>query len=163
LPEEKKNGQKQNGKKTTDKKVADKKPNDKKSTNKKPEKKADNKKPVDKKAENKKPADKKVDNNNKPAKQKAEKFLEYKGKPLVRSGNTVYYGNMSDPYVICLNVKNTNNLKDLKLADTVSIQLISTDDSLPPKERIIKKSEKKGLFTALDLGSAWLERQLKKG
>ena len=91
------------------------------------------------------------------------KFLEYKGRPLVRNKNTVYYGNMSDPYVVCLNIKNTTDLKDIKLADNVAIQLLSTDESLSPKDRIIKKSEKKGLFTALDLGAAWLERQLKKG
>jgi hypothetical protein len=126
-----------------------------------PEEKKNNQKQFNKKGADKKPDDKKGDK--KPAKQKSEKFLEYKGKPLVRSGNTVYYGNMNDPYVVCLNIKNTTTIKDLKLADTVAIQLISTDDTLPPKERIIKKSEKKGLFTALDLGATWLERQLKKG
>lgn len=113
------------------------------------------------KQKNSKPAEKKA--NQKPAKQKSGQFLEYKGKPLVRSGNTVYYGDMNDPYVVCLNIKKTSDFKDIKLAENVSIQLISTDDSLPPKDRIIKKSEKKGLFNALDLGAAWLERQLKKG
>lgn len=91
-----------------------------------------------------------------------EKFLEYKGKPLVRSGNTVYYGDMNDPYVVCLNIKDADELKDIKLAKNVTVQLLSTDESLPPLQRIIKKSEKAGLFTALDLGATWLERQLKK-
>ena len=93
----------------------------------------------------------------------AEKFLEYKGKPLVRSGNMIYYGDMNDPYVVCLNIKNSSELKDIKLAGDVTIQLLSTDDTLSQKDRIIKKSEKNGLFTALDLGATWLERQLKKG
>lgn len=92
-----------------------------------------------------------------------EKFLEYKGKPLVRFNNTIYYGDMNDPYVVCLTVKSETELKDIKLAENVTIQLISTDETVNPKDRIIKKSEKKGLFTALDLGAAWLERQLKKG
>ena len=91
-----------------------------------------------------------------------EKFLEYKGKPLVRSGNTVYYGDMNDPYVVCLNIKDADELKDIKLAKSVTVQLLSTDESLPPLQRIIKKSEKAGLFIALDLGATWLERQLKK-
>lgn len=90
-----------------------------------------------------------------------EKFLEYKGRPLVRNGNTVYYGNMTDPFVICLNIKSTTELNDIKLADTVTIQLLSTDPDVSPKDRIVKKSEKKGLFTALDLGAVWLERALK--
>lgn len=92
----------------------------------------------------------------------AEKFLEYKGRPLVRSGNTIYYGNMNDPYVVLLQIKNSADLKDIKLAEDVTIQLLSTDETLSPKDTIIKKSEKKGLFVALDLGATWLERQLKK-
>lgn len=91
-----------------------------------------------------------------------EKFLEYKGRPLVRSGNTIYYGSMNDPYVVFLTIKGTNELKDITLADSITIQLLSTDDTLSPKDRIIKKSEKQGLFVALDLGATWLERQLKK-
>jgi len=98
----------------------------------------------------------------KPSKPKS-KFLEYKGKPLVRSGNALYYGDMNDPYVVCLTVKNATELKDIQLSGEVTVQLLSTDESLSPKERVIKKSEKQGLFTALDLGIAWLERQLKKG
>lgn len=92
----------------------------------------------------------------------AEKFFEYKGKPLVRSGNTVYYGDMKDPYVVCLTIKNAEEYKDITLAGDITIQLLATDETLSPKDRIVKKSEKKGLFTALDLGATWLERQLKK-
>ena len=92
----------------------------------------------------------------------AEKFFEYKGRPLVRSGNTIYYGDMNDAYVVCLTIKNAEEYKDITLAGDITIQLRATDESLSPKERIVKKSEKKGLFTALDLGATWLERQLKK-
>ena len=92
----------------------------------------------------------------------AEKFFEYKGRPLVRSGNTIYYGDMNDGYVVCLTIKNAEEYKDITLAGDITIQLLATDESLSPKERIVKKSEKKGLFTALDLGATWLERQLKK-
>ncbi len=89
-------------------------------------------------------------------------FLTYKGKPLVRCGKTVYYGNMSDPYVVCLTVQTDKKLEDITLSEKVLIQLISTNPELKPKEKIIKKSEKVGLFNALDLGAVWLERELKK-
>ena len=92
----------------------------------------------------------------------AEKFFEYKGKPLVRSGNTIYYGDMNDAYVVCLTIKNAEDYKDITLAGDITIQLLATDETLSPKDRIVKKSEKKALFTALDLGATWLERQLKK-
>ena len=102
----------------------------------------------------------------KPAKKTAkkdEKFFEYKGKPLVRSGSNLYYGDINEPYVVCLMVKSETEKDGVKIADDVQVQLLATDESLSPKDRVLKKSEKKGLFTALDLGDAWLERQLKKG
>lgn len=92
----------------------------------------------------------------------AENMLEYKGKPLVRSGNTIYYGSMSDPYVICLNIiDQQEDINDLKISGKIAIQLINTDPDVSPKEKIVKKSEKVGLFNALDLGAVWLERALK--
>ncbi|MGN0521852.1 MAG: hypothetical protein ACI4IQ_04355 [Eubacterium sp.] len=96
------------------------------------------------------------------ADKKQEKFLEYKGKPLVRCGKTIYYGSMDDPYVICLNVLNNTDIKDLQVSGKVVIQLLDTDPDVSPKEKIVKKSEKEGLFNALDLGAVWLERALKK-
>ncbi|HIY33830.1 MAG TPA: hypothetical protein IAA24_01715 [Candidatus Eubacterium faecigallinarum] len=95
------------------------------------------------------------------AESKKQKFLEYKGKPLVRCGKTIYYGNMSDPYVICLNVLDDSQLEDIKLSGKVVIQLLNTDPDVSPKEKIVKKSEKNGLFNALDLGAVWLERAMK--
>lgn len=95
------------------------------------------------------------------AENKKENILEYKGKPLVRCGKTIYYGNVNDPYVICLNVLDEQVVKDLKISGKVAVQLVNTDPNVSPKEKIVKKSEKKGLFNALDLGAVWLERALK--
>lgn len=95
------------------------------------------------------------------AENKKENVLEYKGKPLVRCGKTIYYGSMDDPYVICINILDDKNVEDLKVSGQVVIQLVNTDPDASPKERIVKKSEKSGLFNALDLGAVWLERALK--
>ena len=96
-------------------------------------------------------------------KAKQKKFLEYRGKPLVRNGNTIYYGNMSDPYVIMLQITGTKKVGEIDVAERVLIQLLSTDPDVRPKERILKKSEKKGLYNAMDIGTIWLERALEKG
>lgn len=89
-------------------------------------------------------------------------FLTYKGKPLVRCGNQIYYGNMTDKYVVLLQIQSKNNdVEGIELADKVTVQLIATDPDLRPKDKIIKKSEKNGLFNAMDIGSIWLERALK--
>lgn len=89
-------------------------------------------------------------------------FLEYKGRPLVRCGNTIYYGSMADPFVVCLKVQSEKKQGDQTIADKVIIQLLNTDEQISTKEQVVKKSEKTGLFNALDLGAVWLERALKK-
>ena len=88
------------------------------------------------------------------------RFLTYKGKPLVRSGNTLYYGNMADKCVIMMQILSTKTGGDMTVADKIQIQLMSTDPDLRMKERILKKSEKTGLYNAMDIGSIWLERAL---
>ena len=79
---------------------------------------------------------------------------------MVRSGNTLYYGDMSDPYVILMQIASTQPGYDMDMAQKISIQLLATDTNLRPKERIVRKSEKIGLYNALDIGSIWLDRAL---
>ena len=93
--------------------------------------------------------------------QMAEEFFSYKGKPLVRKGDTIYYGDMSDAYVVMLNIHNTQKAFDMDMAGDVAIQLMATDPNLNPLESIIKRGEKKGLYPALELADIWLERALK--
>lgn len=87
-------------------------------------------------------------------------FLTYKDKPLVRNGNTLYYGHMSDDFVIMLTIGSTKKVGDLDIADKVTVSLINTDPNVRPKDKIVKKSEKNGLWLAMDIGSIWLERAL---
>lgn len=92
--------------------------------------------------------------------QKERQLLHYKGKPLVRSGNVIYYGDMADPYVAMLQFTDTEEFSDLKLPAKVTIQILSTDEELRPKERIKKKTEKATLYEAVNIASIWLERIL---
>ena len=94
--------------------------------------------------------------------EKKQKYLMYKGKPLVRSGNTLYYGDMSEKCVVMLQILSTKTVKDLTVADKVQVQLMSTDPDLRMKELILKKSEKTGLYNAMDIGAVWLERALEE-
>ena len=91
----------------------------------------------------------------------SQQFLEYKGKPLVRSGNTIYYGDMSEKYVIKLEILSTKKENDLEIADKVKVELILSDPELRTKDKVVKQSEKTGLYEAMDIGSIWLERALK--
>lgn len=87
-------------------------------------------------------------------------FLMYKGKPLVRKDNTVYYGSMTDPFVIMMQITATKEVDDINVASKISIQLLNTDPNVSPRERIIKSSEKKGFYAAMDIAEVWLTRAL---
>ncbi len=86
--------------------------------------------------------------------------LMYKGRPLMRKDNMVYYGSMADEYIIMLQILETKDLNDLKLATKVSVQLQRTSPEIKARDRVVKKSEKDGFYTALDVGSVWLTRAL---
>lgn len=87
-------------------------------------------------------------------------FLMYKGRPLVRSGNVLYYGSMAEKYVIVMQILSTKDENDMTMAEKIQIQLMLTDPEVRMKDRIVKKSEKIGLYNAMDIGSIWLERAL---
>ena len=84
------------------------------------------------------------------------KFVEYKGKPLVRNGNEIFYGFMSDKYYLFLMIMSEKKASrlDIQVPDMVMVQILPTDGSnKPEKQKIVS-----GLFEAFDLGTAWLER-----
>ena len=88
------------------------------------------------------------------------KTLTYKGRPLMRKDNLVYYGSMADEYIVMLQILETKKTNDVDTASKVSVQLQLTDPNAKSRDRVVKKSEKDGFYTALDLGSVWLERAL---
>ena len=88
------------------------------------------------------------------------KVLTYKGHPLMRKDNMRYYGSMADSHIIMLQILESTKVGDLDVATKVSVQLQLTDPAATSRDRIVKKSEKDGLYTALDFGCVWLERAL---
>lgn len=92
----------------------------------------------------------------------AEQFLTYKGRPLVRGGNTIYYGNMSDDYVCVLQVLTEKEENGEQVPDKIQIQLLKTDPEIPIMERFVKNGERHGLSNAMEIATIWLERALKE-
>ena len=88
------------------------------------------------------------------------KVLMYKGRPLMRKDNLVYYGSMADSHIVMMQVLENKKVNDTDIATRVSVQLQLTDPTARSRDRIVKKSEKDGFYTALDVGSVWLERAL---
>jgi hypothetical protein len=61
-----------------------------------------------------------------------------------------------------LQIVNTKEVDGEEVPDKIQIQLLRTDPSVPILERIVKNSEKRGLYNAMDIASIWLERALKE-
>ena len=86
--------------------------------------------------------------------------LTYKGHALMRKDNIIYYGSMSDKYIVMMQILSSSPLEDIKLSGKVLVQLQFTDPEISAKDRIVKSAERVGLWTAIDLASVWLERAL---
>ncbi|MCD8322433.1 MAG: hypothetical protein LUC89_06075 [Oscillospiraceae bacterium] len=86
--------------------------------------------------------------------------LQYKGHPLRRKDNLIYFGSMADKYIIMLQILDTKKIKDMDVATKVSVQIQLTDPDLKSRDRVVKKSEKDSLYAAMDVASVWLDRAL---
>ena len=78
----------------------------------------------------------------------------------MRKENFVYYGSMADSHIVMLQILETKKVNDVDIATRVSVQLQLTDPTAKSRDRVVKKSEKPGFYTALDVGAVWLERAL---
>ena len=86
--------------------------------------------------------------------------LIYKGHPLRRVDNFIYYGSMADKYIIMMQILDSKKEQDLPVATKVSVQLQLTDSK--SRNRVVKKSEKDSLYAAMDIAAIWLDRALKE-
>ena len=86
--------------------------------------------------------------------------LTYKGHPLRRKDNLIYYGSMADKYIVMIQVMSTEKGGSLELANKVHLQLQFTDPDLKSRDRVVKKSDLPDLFSVIDMGSIWLMRAL---
>ena len=86
--------------------------------------------------------------------------LTYKGHPLRRKDNLIYYGSMADKYIVMIQVMSNEKDGSLELANKVHLQLQFTDPDLKSRDRVVKKSDLPDLFSAIDMGSIWLMRAL---
>lgn len=90
------------------------------------------------------------------------KFITYKGYPLVRCKNQLYYGYMSDPYVIWIQILETKEIDREKTTTKARVILLNTNETDPMKQ-IEKRSEREeGLFGLLDTAKVWLDKALAK-
>ncbi|MFR3785985.1 hypothetical protein [Agathobaculum desmolans] len=95
-----------------------------------------------------------------PTTTKKKELLEYKGHPLMRKENIIYYGSMSDSHIIMMQILESDQINGMPVAKRISVQLQQTNPNVRIKERIVKKTEKSSLWAAMDIASIWLNRAL---
>ncbi len=83
-------------------------------------------------------------------------FFTYRGLPLVRKGNEIYFGNMSDEYIVRMQIEETKDMGGIQVASKVRIFKMATDPTLPFDKIFVKSVEKSSLYEALDIACAWL-------
>ncbi len=84
-----------------------------------------------------------------------EEFLEYKGRPLVRQGDDIYYGDLSDKYYVYMMIMGEKPAKagTEDVPGTVMVQLLDSVSKTPEKQQITN-----GLAEAFEFADAWLLR-----
>lgn len=87
-------------------------------------------------------------------------FLLFRGRPLVREDNVLCYGSMNDPYIIQMVIMSTKEYLGKTVPDKVLVQLMTTDLSKEPMQRVIKQSLQAGLGNAMEIALVWLDRYL---
>jgi len=80
-------------------------------------------------------------------------FLEYKGRPLVRQGDDIYYGDMSDNYYIYMMIMGEVEKDNGTVPNKIMVQLFDSNTKSPKEQKILS-----GLKDAFDFADAWLER-----
>jgi hypothetical protein len=89
-------------------------------------------------------------------------ILQYKGQPMARCGNKIYYGDPSQKAILVLTILDSKKQNDEDIPSRVLVQIQSTDPALElSPAKILKESEKSTLYDALEIGTIWLQRELK--
>ena len=80
-------------------------------------------------------------------------FLEYKGRPLVRQGDDIYYGDMSDNYYIYMMVMDETETSNGTVPTKILVQLLDSNTKSPKEQKMLT-----GFKDAFEFADAWLER-----
>lgn len=92
---------------------------------------------------------------------KKKKVLTYNGKPIIRCGNRIYYGDLNDKLILVLDITNTKNVNGLETATEVLVQVMDNTGELG-KGQVFRKATRDNLYKALDIGEWWLKDAIKQ-
>ena len=83
--------------------------------------------------------------------------LLYREKPLLRDGNTLYYGDFKENFIVRFTILESEKVNDLDMAKKVIIELLEKHGDDISTAKLTKKAERTSMWAALDIGIYWLE------
>ena len=86
------------------------------------------------------------------------KYLMYKDRPLVREGDTICYGDLTEKYILIMEIFSYKTEEGVQVPDKILVQVVESED----QNKIVRQGEQNGLFKAFGLGLIWLEQALGK-
>jgi hypothetical protein len=84
------------------------------------------------------------------------KYLMYKDRPLVREGDTICYGDMTEKYILVLEIMNYQETDGFRLPGDILVQVVESKD----QNKIYRQGSKQGLYEAFGYGLIWLDQAL---
>lgn len=90
---------------------------------------------------------------------KKEKDFTYKGKPVYRQGNTIYYGDLAEDLILVLEITETEKVGDYDVAKKVKFHIQDNTGEIG-KGVNYRSGERDNLYEAFDIGSWWLQDAL---
>ena len=92
---------------------------------------------------------------------KKKKILTYNGKPIMRCGSRIYYGDLADKLILVLDILESKKVNDLEVSQKILVQVMDNTGELG-KGQVFRKATRDNLYKALDIGEWWLKDALKQ-
>ncbi len=82
-----------------------------------------------------------------------DEFVEYKGRPIVRQGDDIFYGDLSEKYYVYMMIMSDKKSPkgEENVPGTIMVQLLDSKTKKPEKQKVTN-----GLAEAFEFAEAWL-------
>lgn len=91
-----------------------------------------------------------------------DKILQYGGHPLARSGDSLVYGGLWEPYYCQLKITNKKTENKLEVATEVALSIIDNNPSVSKDKRKVVRAKYPDLGSALQFAKNWLDTKSEK-